>query len=342
MQINFFQAFTKYQEQKGMKMNINFLSNSFKSNSIQQSNFINVTRPTYKNSLASDVFVKSTKNVSFGSIDKPKYASLKEDMTQYFMNAEELSVEEIGSLVKKHLPETNFDDIKNVPKQSNVTKSSGAYTYEPTQFYISESGCIQVTSLPKTIYLNFNTPTKDPKEARVILLDRLLHEMTHVLQDEEDSDTRKENLFNKYLGVQKNQQKAMASFQAVNAIYNTTEQTMMNAFVSCLPTAGSLPKEVNRRIDVDSLFMKKTKMSASTHIRNILSKSVNVANMQFGGIDKDFALDFVILKSKNEKEAYQNALDSNKELLGINSKTDFDLRIEMYQKFIDVAESMKS
>ena len=116
----------------------------------------------------------------------------------------------------------------------------------------------------------------------------------------------------------------------------------MNAFVSCLPTAGSLPKEVNRRMDVDSLFMKKTKMSASTHIRNVLSKAVNVANMQFGGIDKDFALDFVILKSKNEKEAYQNALDSNKELLGINSKTDFDLRIEMYQKFIDVAESMKS
>ena len=323
-------------------MNIKFFSNNVRTNSIQQSKLINATKPSFQNKLANDVFIKSTNNVSFGSIDKSRYASIREDMTQYFMNSEELSVDEIAALVKKHLPDTNFDDIKNVPKQLNVNKTSGAYTYEPTQFFICEDGGIQVASLPKTIYLNFNTPTKDPKESRVILLDRLLHEMTHVLQDEKGSDTRKEDLFNKYLETQKNQQKAMASFQAINAIYNATEQTMMNAFVACLPTAGSLPKEVNRRMDIDSLFMKKTKMSASTHIRNILSKSVNVANMQFGGIDKNFALDFVISKSKNEKEAYQNALDSNKELLGITSKTDFDLRIEMYQKFIDVAESMKS
>ena len=87
--------------------------------------------------------------------------------------------------------------------------------------------------------------------------------------------------------------------------------------------------------------MKKTKMGTSTHIRNNLSKAINMANIQLGGIDKNFALDFVILKAKNEKEAYQNALDSNKKLLGINSKTDFDLRIEMYQKIIDTAESMK-
>ena len=36
------------------------------------------------------------------------------------------------------------NDIKNVPKQSNVTKTSGAYTYEPTQFFISEDGGILV------------------------------------------------------------------------------------------------------------------------------------------------------------------------------------------------------
>ena len=262
-------------------------------------------------------------------------------MTQYFMNAEELSPKEIEKLIKKYSPETNFDDIKNVPKQSNVNRVSGAYTYEPTQFFIKDDGSCEITQLPKTIYLNFHTPTKNPKEARIILLDRVLHEMTHILQDESGSDTRKGDFFNKKLSTIKSQEAAVANLQAVNLIFNATEGAMMQSFVSCLPTAWSLPKEVNRRMDIDSLFMKKTKMSASTLVRNALSKSLHIANMQLDNIDKNFALDFVVLKAKNEKEAYQNALDSNKELLGINTKTDFDLRIEMYQKIIDTAESMK-
>ncbi len=322
-------------------MNINFLSKSVQSNSVNQTSFKNTTKTNYQYNLGKDIFVKSTNNVSFGSINKTKYDSFQEDMTSYFMNAEELSPKEIEKLIKKYSPETNFDDIKNVPRQSNVNRASGAYTYEPTQFYIKDDGSCQITQLPKTIYLNFHTPTSNQKEARIILLDRVLHEMTHILQDETGSDTRKEDFFNKKLSTIKSQEAAVANLQAVNLVFNATESAMMQSFVSCLPTAWSLPKEVNRRMDIDSLFMKKTKMGTSTHIRNNLSKAINMANIQLGGIDKNFALDFVILKAKNEKEAYQNALDSNKKLLGINSKTDFDLRIEMYQKIIDTAESMK-
>lgn len=173
-------------------MNINSLSQNIYA-TINQTKYVNLT--SAKSNLSKDTFVKSATNVSFGSINETKYSSIKKDMTEYFMNAETLSVEEIGTLVKKHLPDTNFDDIKNLPKELNVNRYAGAYTSEPTEFYIADNGNIQATSKPKTIYLNFHTSTQNKQESRIILLDRLLHEMTHVLQDEKGSNVRKEDFF---------------------------------------------------------------------------------------------------------------------------------------------------
>ena len=115
---------------------------------------------------------------------------------------------------------------------------------------------------------------------------------------------------------------------------------MMQIFASSSPSTGSLPKEINRRLDVDNFFMKKTRMGASSNARNFLDKSIKAVNAQAGNIDKKFALEFVIIKAQNEKEAYQNALDSNKELLGIKGKTDFDIRIEMYDSIINAAKGL--
>lgn len=322
-------------------MNINFLSKGLQVNSLQQAKEAKTPKYNYQYGNGMDVFVKSTNEVSFGSADKSKYASLKSDMTQYFMNAEKLSVDEIRTIVKKYSPNTEFDDIRNASQSIRNNKMSGAYTYEPTQFFYDGEGKIAVESLPKTIYLNFHTPTKNEKESRIILLDRVLHEMTHLLQDEEGSDTRKIDFFNKFLNSSPDEEKAVNSIQAFNGIFSFLEQNMMSSFVQLMPTAWSLPKEVNRRLDIDSLFLKKMKMSTSAFIRTSLSRAFNIANAQFGNIDKNATLDYVILKAKNEKEAYENALASNKELLGITSKTDFDLRLEMYQKVIETAESLK-
>ena len=322
-------------------MNINFLSSSLQLNSLQKTKDINVSKPNYQKNNGADVFIKSTNKVSFGSIEKTKYADLKNDMTEYFMNSDELSVGDIRTIVKKYSPSTGFDDIRNAPQTIRINKMSGAYTHEPTQFFYNEKDKIEAETLPKTIYLNFHTPTKDEKESRIILLDRMLHEMTHLLQDEEGSDTRKLEFFNKYLDSATDETVAINSIQAFNGIFNILEQNMLTSFVKAEPTAWSLPREVNRRLDIDSLFMKKIKMSTSTLIRNSLSQAFNISNKQFGNIDTNTALDYVVLKAKNEKEAYQNGLDSDKELLGITAKTDFDLRIEMYQKIIETAESLK-
>lgn len=323
-------------------MNINLLSNNTFLNSINKTRIGNISNRNIKNHIAKDIFVKSTNNISFGSINDKKYSSLKQDITEYFTTAETLSVEEIRALVKKHLPDTGFDDIKNLPKGSNSSIYAGAYTAEPIAIYTAKNGKLQSETKPKTIYLNFHTPTQNVKESRIILLDRLLHEMSHVLQDEKGSDTRKEDFFNEYLSSLKNQQVAMANMQVANMIFNGLEKLLIETFKACSKTTGSLPKALKRDTDINSLFLKKMKITAEAQIQNYLSNSINLVNMKLGIINKKFISDFVILKAKNEKEAYQNALNSDKELLGINSKTDFDLRIEMYDNIIKVAESMKA
>ena len=293
----------------------------------------------FNSNIKEDVFIKSSNTVSFTSADKNQYNLAKEDLTQYFLNTDKYSIEEIENIIKKYSPATNFDDIKNIPANTNAARGTAAYTYEPTQFVMGNNGNIEAVDLPKTIFLNFKTSAKNEKEAKVILLDRLLHEVTHVLQEDSPKDN-KIVFFNNFLATQEDTNKAIANLQAVNTIYNLIEQEMMSRFVNATPTSGSLPKEINKRTDVDTLFMKKYKTSTSTFIKNILKNAMQLGSMKFGKIDKNFVLDFIILKAENEKEAYQNALDSNKELLNINSKTDFDLRIEMYEKIIETAKKI--
>ena len=57
--------------------------------------------------------------------------------------------------------------------------------------------------------------------------------------------------------------------------------------------------------------------------------------------DKQMVLDFVILKAQDEKEAYRNALDFDKEQLKIKGAIDHDLKIKIYDSMISAAQSLK-
>ena len=206
-------------------MKVNFLSKNLGITNSQPIKCKSAAAQNYQTSLNKDTFVKSTKNISFGSADKAKYLSAKEELTQYFINAEKLSVEEIRKIIQKYSPEIGFDDIKNAPPKTNIGKGTVAYTYEPTQFTFNDNGEIKVESLPKTIYFAFKTIGYNEKEVRIILLDRLLHEYTHILQEEDGAEDRKIDFFNQYIvsNAENNMQIAI-NLQALNTVYNTVEQ----------------------------------------------------------------------------------------------------------------------
>ncbi len=302
-----------------------------------------VQKQNIPNTLSSDIFVKSIDNTQVPSVVclKDIYPKLKEEMTEYIMNTSELSLDKIREITQTHCPGINVDDIKNAPNGTNISFATDAYIYEPV-CYGNRDGKLSVLELPKTVYINLtNCDYKNDKNQRIVFLGVVLHELTHVLQSVSDDKKSLFKFSQDFCIQRKSIDDALPTLKAFNPVYNSTELYMLKALSTAVPSIGKLPKEINKRIDVDSLFMKKFKMNSYSFAKNLLDASLKrvVANGQ--NIDKNAVLEYTIIKSEHEIEAYQNSLDSNKEQLGITSKTDFDLRIEMYDSIIRAAKSLK-
>ena len=124
-------------------------SNIFFSSNIQAKNAHPEIHNTYN--LQNDLFIKSTNNISFKGTFNEDYANIKKSMTEYIMNTNEISTKDIEKIIQEYSPTTRVDDIKNVPRGTNIFSSSTGYTQSPTQFKIKEDGTFEVEALPKTI-----------------------------------------------------------------------------------------------------------------------------------------------------------------------------------------------
>jgi hypothetical protein len=122
-----------------------------------------------------------------------------------------------------------LDDIKNALQKTNIARGTVAYTYEPTQFAFNHNGEMTVESLPKTIYFNFKTIGYNEKDTRIILLDRLLHEYTHILQEEEGAEGRKIDFFNQYI-VSNSENYAQVGFN-LQAIIPLSKECFLNLWL---------------------------------------------------------------------------------------------------------------
>ena len=103
---------------------------------------------------------------------------------------------------------------------------------------------------------------------------------------------------------------------------------------------GHLPKKVSKKIDLNEFYKQKYKCNAKEFAQTVIALVLRQANAQ-GAIDKQMILDFVILKAQDEKEAYRNALDFDKEQLKIKGAIDLDLKIKIYDSIINAAQSLK-
>ncbi len=324
-----------------MKINFSPLANLFNNcRTVNQAR--NTGKEKINNGLAIDTFVKSTENKQIPSAFslKDKYTPLKAEMTEYVMGTSELSTDRIKEITQKYCPDVNVDDIKNAPVGTNINYSMDAYTYEPVGYGI-ENGKIKVSEMPKTLYLKFSNSGKKDDEKRIIFLGKILHELTHVLQSKSNDRKSLFEFSQNYCDKTKSVKEAMPTLKSFNPVFNYTELFMLKSLVTAIPSMGEIPKEINNRVDIDTCFMKKYKMNSYSLARNILNTAVKGAMATEPEADKNAILEYSILKSQREAEAYQHTLDFYKEQLGISGKTDFDLRIELYNSIIKAAEALK-
>lgn len=289
--------------------------------------------------LYNDVFVKSS-SINFkgnGNSFDSKYQALKKDMTEYVMGSEQVDLKEVEKLVQKYSSETTVEDYSKLPNKTNAQQYSAGYTQQPIIFSQTPDGNIQVNMLPQKIFVR--VPNTNDRNNKIIFLDRILHECTHVLQNESSDHVSYTEMYNKAFTKINSTDKKINSIKAANYVFGNVENIGLLTLASAMKDKmGSLPKQIPPyKYSVNQIFMKKNKMSAN----NFFINSINNLIKGFGNnVHPELILDFVKLKSQNEKEAYQNALNSNKELMNISGFTDFDLRIGIYDSIISACDSL--
>ncbi len=299
--------------------------------------FKSYTNKNARLNLIQDTFIKSN-NINFkGSSQNPQYDALKSEMTDLIMNEAGFDLKSIERIIQKYSPSTTFDDYKNLPKNNNTHTYTAGYTQQQVSFLVNDSGHLVAKSLPQKIYVA--VPNTCDKNGRIIFLDRILHECTHVMQNETSNHLSYEDFYNQYFSKMDDVEKALNSLKAANFIYNSVENdALMILAYGMKDKFGSLPKPVSKyKNDLNSIFMKIKRSSTKTYFTSLIENSVKSLG---SSVDKQLIIDFIKLKSQNEKEAYQNALNSDKELLSISGYTDFDLRIELYESIISACETL--
>ncbi len=101
-----------------------------------------------------------------------------------------------------------------------------------------------------------------------------------------------------------------------------------------------MPKNIPASKNLEKIFIQNFNLKPEILITKLINDILNNAS-KLGNFDKNFVLDFVISKADEEKEAYKNALEAEKSLLNIKGKTDFDLRLEVYENIIKSAKKLK-
>ena len=317
-------------------MNINSISNFAPIKSFKQSNkqnpYINLSTPN-------DIFIKSP-NISFkGKSFEEKYSELKKDLTDYIMTSPSLEAKDIEGIIQKYSPTTTFDDYKNFnSKTSNAFEATTGYTKQDMTFAVLDYGVV-ANALPQKIYVTF--PKDLEKESRILFGDNVLHECSHVLQNESSNRQSYQDFFNSNFRRISNTQCSLNSLRAANETFCTVEQEMYATLLTSKSNKlGHLPKKVSKKIDLNEFYKQKYKCNAKEFAQTVIALVLRQANAQ-GAIDKQMVLDFVILKAQNEKEAYRNALDFDKEQLKIKGAIDLDLKIKIYDSIINAAQSLK-
>lgn len=317
-------------------MNINSISNFSPIKNFKQSNR---QSPYINLSTSNDTFIKSS-NISFrGNSFEEKYSELKKDLTDYIMTSPSLEAENIQEIIQKYSPTTTFDDYKNFNAgTSNAFEATTGYTKQDMTFSVSNYGII-ANALPQKVYATF--PKDSTKESRILFGDNVLHECSHVLQNESSNRQSYQDFFNSNFKRISNTQCSVNSLRAANETFCTVEKEMYATLLTSKSNKlGHLPKKVSKKIDLNEFYKQKYKCNAKEFAQMVIAFVLKQANAQ-GNIDKQMILDFVILKAQNEKEAYRNAFDFDKEQLKIKGAVDLDLKIKIYDSIINAAQSLK-
>ena len=292
--------------------------------------------PQFKLNFQQDVFIKSKSANSVATTRlAEKYIPLSREMTDYILKSPEVTTLGIEKIIQKYSPNTSFNNLESLETNRPITRGSAGYTKIPVLVSAKVDG-FSLTKYPLSLYAQM--PEEMDNRNRIILTDRVLHECTHLLQENSKDRTSTIDFFNSYLKSVKNPQEAINDISLMPRLFSNLEDSIYDVLLSSDLEFDSLPKEIAKNITLDSICKKVFQKPAYEAFMYLIMACMNETNVK----DLKLSLDYIILKAQDEREAYINALRSDKKLMNLRGTTDFDLRIEAYETIIKSAESLKA
>ena len=291
-----------------------------------------------KNNPKRDVFVKSN-DISFGSnaTIAAKLNSFLPDLYGYILHSEKLSLEGVGEIVQKSSPHTLVKPLSEIPPGSNVHNATSAYFYCKYNF---SPDFKQVIPGEKSIYLEL--PVQDTVKDRIIYMENIVHEMTHIFQEESSDRVSKIEFFKDFLTKDMPPISKYETLAAMPRIFSRTELQMQQPLLFALGKKDIIPVPVSVLSPkvLNNIYLETVNSPVDDFIARTIVSSMTEASQQFPNIDRKTVLQYISQTAQKEQEAHLNAGYMVKRALGINSPVDMEYRVLLYDRFTNVAGKM--
>lgn len=287
--------------------------------------------------LSKDIFIKNH-TPSFGKSLRleEKYFPFKKEIIEYCFKNSNINIEQIEKIIKKFSPTTSVKNIRELPPNTNVSDLTSAYF--TNKLYFDADG--KIFAGDKEIYLAL--PENNSKSAKLNFLNSLLHEMTHIFQEESKNRTSKVDFFNNLLHGKSPDSKDITTISSMPVAFSIAERNMYTPLYETLRKENFMPQPV---IDcsknmLDRIYIAKTGFDTKKFIELVINKTLDYTEKMKGPVNKSNVVKYISLVAGKEKEAYYNSTAFLKKAAGINSPTDLDLRVTLYDIFMEQAAQM--
>ncbi len=244
------------------------------------------------------------------------------------------SLEQIGQVVAKHSPATTVKSFRELPAGANINERTGAYFH---CMYNFNRDLTDVRPGSKAIYLR--PPQQNNTKSLLEYLSSIIHEMTHIFQEESSDRVGKLDLLREFLKKGHSIEQKKDTLLGMPRVFAQSDITVQRPLIAALQKESELPQPVNVLSSqvLDAIYTQTVNCPVDTYIMKVLDDSLKLQKTQFPNLKTETVLDYVAKTALNEQEAYANSTNLLRTALSIRGPVDLDYRVLLFDRFAQVA-----
>lgn len=290
---------------------------------------------------AQDAFCK-TNDMSFGSNTTiaSKLNTFVPEIYRYILSAPKIDYEGIESIMRKVSPETAVKAFSDIPRGANVCDGTGAYFHCN---FIINTNCTPAKVIPngKAIYIPL--PKDDNVSGRLNLLGSVVHESTHIFQEESFDRISKCEFLSHFLSKDVPDVVKRDTLMAIPRIFADADFQMQQPYLRYFGMTDWVPRPVKyiNNEGLGMIFAETAQTSVNEYLARSIVNAMDKYAKEFPNYDRKTILNYITQTAKKEREAYLNSVNVLKFAKNMEAPTDLDYRILLYDRFINIAAAME-